>query len=513
MKRRGSFGLWLIAALLLAGLVLLIAHRVRLSPRPAPAAPPPELVEREAGPEATNWMSVTGPAGQHATGSPLDDKLMDKTGGSVLIGLGGNDTYQAPDEKTRVVEQPGQGNDTIETWNNFKLPANVENLVLVGKNATGTAFPTGSRLTSKDLGNILESWTGSDTLVADPGARRTTFLFHPHSGFDAIENFKPRGEPHDFIRLTYPGLCDFSSIKAKLSASGPNDALLTLTSRDKILIRGVRPEALGPDDFLLCFSPRGMKLVFEDRFDSLSLYDRQQRTGRWKTSYTQGAADGPKSKNARRLARNLDEQIYVDPAYAGNPAVSRTPLGLNPFAIGGGILSIRAWRLPPEISARLWNIRFASGMLSSEPSFAQTYGYYEIRAELPQVRGMFPAFWLLPTARKWPPEIDIFENVGQDFVACGMAAPGLRRAFFTRFHGGVKGMHRYGVLWTPTRILWVFDGQAVGSAPTPPSLHQPMYMILNLAVGGRWSGSPRSDFRSAAMKIDYIRVYRWDPPR
>ena len=505
---------WIAIGLLLAvALAMALILFMRRGPPPAPIEPAPPslgLVERSIGPEAGNKISVRGQSGRGTRG---DDKLMDKAGGATLVGLGGNDTYQAPDEKTRIVEQPGEGLDTVETWNSFKLPANVENLVLVGRWTTGTASEDGSMLMTKGADNVLESGPGSDTLVADAGSKRTVFLFHRRSGIDAILNFKADGEAHDMIRLTYDRLCSFEQVRRRLSRSGANDTLLTLGPRDKILIRGVLPQALRPEHFLLCFSPSTMPLMFEDQFDVLSLYDRTSRSGRWKTAYTHAPADGPESGKARKLAGNKDEQIYVDPAYAGNPAVSRAPLGLNPFRTEGGQLTIRAWRLPAATSAKLWNARYASGLLTSEPSFAQTYGYFEVRAELPQVKGMFPAFWLLPTSRKWPPEIDIMENVGQDFVTCGLITDDTRRAFFLRYRGGVKGMHRYGVLWTPTRIQWVFDGEVVGAVPTPPSMKQPMYMLLNLAVGGNWPGSPAADFRSAEMKVDYIRAYRWEPPR
>lgn len=514
MKRRVLVATVLIALTLVSVAVILLLARKHPVSTPSEQVPlPPGFVERSTSPKARNRIAVRGRPGQRIEGTPGDDKLIDKTGGSVLIGLGGNDTYQAPDERTRVVERPGQGIDTIETWNNFQLPPNVENLVLVGKYATGTAATGGSMLTSKGRANVLESGPGSDTMVADPDAKQTTFLFHPHSGFDTIFNFKAEGDRHDFIRLTYPGLCDFAAVRARLSLSGTNDTLLTLSPHDKILIRAVRPEALGPDDFLTCFAPDHMQLVFEDQFDSLSLYDRQRNVGRWKTAYSHAPADGVRSDDARRLTGNHDEQIYVDPAYAGNPAISKAPLGLNPFRAHGGILSIRAWRLPPDASARLWNIRYASGLLTTQPSFAQTYGYFEIRAELPQIKGMFPAFWLLPTSGRWPPELDVMENVAQDFATCGMVTAEKKLAFFIRFHGGVKGMHRYGVLWTPQHISWVFDGWVVGGTATPGSLNQPMYMLINLAVGGKWPGSPRPDFRSAEMKVDYVRAYRWAPAK
>lgn len=509
MKRR-IVALVGVAALALAAGVLMVGRLDHPEPG-AVEAGRQAVVDRPAGPQARNMIPVTGRPGRHASGSPGDDKLMDRTGGSTLAGGIGDDTYQAPDERTHIVERAGEGNDTIETWNSFRVPPQVENLVLVGEYGTGTAAAGGSRLTSKGLANVLESGPGSDTLVADPGAVRTVFLFHPHSGMDLIRNFRAAGDPHDFIRLTYPGLCDAARIRKRLSSPNGRDTLLTLGASDQILIEGVRPEALTTDDFLLCYAPDPATLSFQDGFDRLSLHDRITGTGRWSTAYAHAPADGAGSREARRLSGNHDEQIYVDPAYAGDPAVSRAPLGLDPFGVRNGILTIRASRLSERASASLWHSRFASGLLTSQTSFSQTYGYFEIRAELPQVRGMFPAFWLLPASRTWPPEIDVFENVGRDFVACGMVAPGSRTAFFVRFHGGVRGMHRYGVLWTPRSISWVFDGQVVGRAPTPPALHQPMYLILNLAVGGKWPGAPAPAFRSADMRIDYVRAYRWSP--
>jgi len=510
MNRRTSFLATLAGFALLAAFGLaaqkLDNHEKDLEPALLSAG----FVDRQPGRWAKNQITVTGPAGQRVEGSPLDDKLVDKSGGSVLLGGTGDDTYQLPDEKSHPVEQPGQGNDTVETWNSFRLPANIENLVLVGKYATGTASTQGSRLTSQGASNVLESGPGNDTLLSGSGAAATGFLFRPGSGDDIILNFRLDGPDHDYIRLAHVGFCGFAAVHRRMRRTATGDTILSLSARDHILIRGVGPEQLGPQHFLTCFSPHGMKMAFEDEFDRLLLYSRQNQRGRWKTAFAHGPADGPHSLDTRRLAGNHDEQIYVDPSYAGDPTISRAALRLNPFATHSGRLSIHAWRLSPTESRSLWGARFASGLLTTEPSFAQTYGYFEIRTELPQAKGLFPAFWLLPKGHSWPPEIDVFENVAQDFVTCGLIASGRRRAFFVRFAGGVKGMHRYGVLWTPQRIIWVFDGQEVGSEPTPPGLHQPMYMLVNLAVGGKWPGSPLPGFHSAKMKIDYVRAYRWE---
>ena len=48
----------------------------------------------------------------------------------------------------------------------------------------------------------------------------------------------------------------------------------------------------------------------------------------------------------------------------------------------------------------------------------------------------------------------------------------------------------------------------VGITPTPSSLNVPMYMIVNLAIGGRWPGFVNAETPpETEMQIDWIAAY------
>ena len=54
--------------------------------------------------------------------------------------------------------------------------------------------------------------------------------------------------------------------------------------------------------------------------------------------------------------------------------------------------------------------------------------------------------------------------------------------------------HRYAVLWSPTEIQWLLDGQPYhqltpAGVPGPWPFDHDFYLLLNLAVGGAWPGN------------------------
>ena len=154
-------------------------------------------------------------------------------------------------------------------------------------------------------------------------------------------------------------------------------------------------------------------------------------------------------------------------------------------------------------------------MLTTYKSFAQTYGYFEVRADMPESKGAWPAFWLLPADGSWPPELDVIEMIGQDpkklIQTAHSASTGTHTVVdASRFAADTAGFHTYGVLWTPEKLIWYFDQVEVASAATPADMHKPMYMLVNLAIGDI-AGSPSDGLSTAVdMKIDYIHAFQFN---
>ena len=128
-----------------------------------------------------------------------------------------------------------------------------------------------------------------------------------------------------------------------------------------------------------------------------------------------------------------------------------------------------------------------------------------------------PAFEATDVRR--PPELDVVEMRGQDTNTVITTAHSNESGQHTMSRDGVQvadtdGFHDYGVLWTKDEIVWYFDDTEIARADTPADMHEPMYMLVNLAVGGM-ADTPNDDFADGSeMKIDHIEAYSltsdWD---
>jgi beta-glucanase (GH16 family) len=191
--------------------------------------------------------------------------------------------------------------------------------------------------------------------------------------------------------------------------------------------------------------------------------------------------------------------------------------------VANGVLTITARRDNFESN------KYTSASLTTRETFALTYGTIIVRAKLPKGRGTWPAIWLLGKSIdqgvRWPNcgEIDIMENVGYD-----------PNRIHTTIHTATRNhiletqatnsillddpwtFHDYKVQWDATKITFFIDDQQVyqylndgGGEDTWP-FDKPMFLIINLAIGGDWGGQQGVDdaLFPAEYQIDYVRIYQ-----
>ena len=176
---------------------------------------------------------------------------------------------------------------------------------------------------------------------------------------------------------------------------------------------------------------------------------------------------------------------------------------------------------------------YTSARLTTRNSLAQTYGRFEARMKLPAGEGVWPAFWMLGNNIRnggWPAcgEIDIMENIGREpsVVHGTIHGPGysgkgsIGGPFeFRNKRKFADDFHVFAVEWEPEKIRWYVD-DVLYETRTPTDLpngthwvyDHSFFVILNLAIGGAWPGSPNKDaVFPKTMLVDYVRVYERAP--
>ncbi|MCX8155680.1 MAG: glycoside hydrolase family 16 protein [Verrucomicrobiae bacterium] len=157
------------------------------------------------------------------------------------------------------------------------------------------------------------------------------------------------------------------------------------------------------------------------------------------------------------------------------------------------------------------------------------YGRVEVRAKLPQGRGVWPAIWMMGTNRVtvgWPRcgEIDIMEFVGKAPTNVHATVHWFGEGRHQSLGGKIvtnapyDGFHIYAVEWFPDRMDFYFDHikyftyptDKAGAGPDNP-FRKPHYLLINLALGGSWGGTMDDAVLPQKYLIDYVRVYRQKP--
>lgn len=309
-------------------------------------------------------------------------------------------------------------------------------------------------------------------------------------------------------------------------------------------------------------------VVIDDDFDRLNAYD--DVSGVWGTT-----------NRREQLVTNGPESIFVSDQTKTSDGKG---VGLHPFEVKDGVLHIKSGLIPDANKAAvndalalagqdayIGKSKYYTGMITTAETWAQTYGYFEIRAKIPEGKGHWPAFWLGPAGEGWPPEIDIFEaygrgvdkktgsdntfnsavffdridtngNATQTVDITNPYADGGSQAPTVRGKGGAEqyvfaektnALTEFGadiydefwtwaMEWTPETITFYFGKDSnslveVYKTPTPQDVNSPMVLLANDQIGSTFGWNPVEGYddktfaKGNDLMIDYIKVYALNP--
>jgi beta-glucanase (GH16 family) len=173
---------------------------------------------------------------------------------------------------------------------------------------------------------------------------------------------------------------------------------------------------------------------------------------------------------------------------------------------------------------------YTAARLKTQGLFSQAYGRFEARIKIPAGQGMWPAFWMLGNnipSVGWPAcgEIDIMENIGKEpgTVHGSLHGPSTTGATsdtsdpfsLPAEQKFADDFHLYAVEWEQGVVRFYVDTNlyaTVKQSQWPAGgtwvFDHPFFLLLNVAVGGDWPGSPDNTTQfPQQMLVDYVRVY------
>lgn len=175
--------------------------------------------------------------------------------------------------------------------------------------------------------------------------------------------------------------------------------------------------------------------------------------------------------------------------------------------IDGRSISITAERL-----GNSWQ-EYLSGKVESIE--AVRYGTFAFEVNTIRGTGLFPAIWMLPTNGSPLPEVDIYEHVGNKpnefWCVRHYQDDKLKKEDHYRRQFPVNNVPETYIVkfeWTPEKMTWYLNEEEIFSLDENiPDI--PMYLIINLAVGGNWPGMP--NVTTGFPAVFHVEVLEYEP--
>ncbi|RJG40803.1 calcium-binding protein [Mesorhizobium sp. DCY119] len=154
-------------------------------------------------------LELLGTASVNGTGNALNNTIAGNAASNILNGAGGddymvggavNDIYYVSSTGDQTIEAAGGGTDTVRSYVNWTLAANVERLELLGAgNLNGVGNSLANTIAGTTGSNFINGAAGSDYLVG--GAGNDTFFFNTALGTTNIDTIADYNVAQDTIRL------------------------------------------------------------------------------------------------------------------------------------------------------------------------------------------------------------------------------------------------------------------------------------------------------------------------
>lgn len=198
------------------------------------------------------------------------------------------------------------------------------------------------------------------------------------------------------------------------------------------------------------------------------------------------------------------------------------PTRAGPFTVADGALHIRA-ALGDDGK---WSTGSMQTMDSRGCGFAQKFGYFEMKAKLPESPATWIGFWLKsaneyrdPASTDTRSEIDVLEEYGSDPKGYHTAvhlrprgAPGAivknwHRSHYIQVTPPGAGVHLYGAKLTPDWTIFYMDRKELSRWRTLPEQQQSMFMLVTFAMQPEDLAKATSPLD---MTVDYVQAYASD---
>lgn len=175
------------------------------------------------------------------------------------------------------------------------------------------------------------------------------------------------------------------------------------------------------------------------------------------------------------------------------------------------------------------SVKVTSSCLITQGKHAWQYGRFEMRAQIPIAKGMWPAFWTLGVKGNWPAngEIDIMEYyTGKILANAAWKSKESNTAWDSstfklsdfKDNSWADQFHVWRMDWDAQSIKLYVDDQLLNEINVQETIQskdqkiipfqQPHYLLVNLAVGGINGGDYTAASFPSKYTIDYIRVYQ-----